>query len=60
MNHDHDNSTAAVFGKLIVLITAWLGSVTLADVQVGVSIVSGLAVLTYTVIKIIKELRGKA
>lgn len=58
MNHDHENSTA-VFGKLAVLIAAWFGSVTLADVQIGVSIASGLAVLTYTVIKIVKELRGK-
>lgn len=36
--------------KSLTLIGAWLGTITLAQVQTGIAILSGLAVLVYTVI----------
>lgn len=50
MSTEHNESGAAVVMKSLALIGAWFGTVTLAQVQTFVAIISGLAVLVYTVI----------
>jgi len=47
---DHQHHTEDVIVRMVGVIAAWLGSITLGDVQTVVGIVSGLAVLTYTVV----------
>lgn len=64
MSSEHTDSVAAAVGKSAAVAAAWYGSVTLADVQTVIGIVSGLAVLVYTVINIYiawrDKLRGKS
>lgn len=43
MNHHQENVWEAI-AKAAAWVAAWFGTVQLADVQVGVSIISGLAV----------------
>lgn len=57
MSTEHSDNAGAVFGKLALLVLAWLGSITLGQVQTVVGILSGLAVLGYTVFKWRKEMR---
>lgn len=59
MNSEHTDSVAAAVGKSAVVAAAWYGSVTLADIQTVIGIVSGLAVLVYTVINIYIAWRDK-
>ena len=49
MKH-HQTEGADVFARIVAVIAAWLGSITLGDVQTMVAILSGVAVLTYTVV----------
>lgn len=48
MKHEHSDM-AEVLTRVGAVIVAWVGSITLGDVQALVGIVSGLAVLVYTV-----------
>jgi hypothetical protein len=59
MSNEHTDSVATAAGKSAVVATAWLGSVALADVQAVIGIISGLAVLVYTVINIYIAWRDK-
>lgn len=49
MNDQHDSIGAAA-SKCIALIAAWLGTITVAQVQTSIAILSGLAVLIYTIL----------
>lgn len=59
MQHDHDALSTAL-AKVAALAAAWLGSVTLAEVQQVVSILSGLGVLIASAITIRNSLRPQA
>lgn len=50
MSTDHE-STAGSILKILAVIAAWFASWKLGDVQVMVAILSGLAVLAYTLVK---------
>ena len=39
-----------MFARIVAVVAAWLGSITLGDVQTVVAILSGIAVLTYTAV----------
>lgn len=56
MNNDHDTASAIVM-KTLVLIAAWFGTIKLADVQLMVSILSGLAVFVVAVLNARKLMR---
>lgn len=50
MSTEHNDSVGAAVMKSAALIGAWVGTVTLAQVQTIVAIISGFAVLVYTLI----------
>lgn len=58
MNSDHESTAGSVL-KIVTVIAAWFASWKLGDVQVMVAIFSGLAVLTYTVVKTYFLIRNK-
>jgi hypothetical protein len=47
------DTTAGVLTRVAGVILAWLGSVKLGDIQAFLAILSGLAVLIYTVLQIV-------
>lgn len=47
---DHKDTQGEIVGRMVAAVLAWIGSITLADVQLVVAILSGCAVLTYTVV----------
>ena len=47
----HNESTTEAVARIVISILAWFGSVKLGDIQAIVAIVSGVAVLTYTVMQ---------
>ena len=50
---DNPDSTMGAVAQIVGVILAWLGSLKLGDIQAGVAILSGLAVLAYTVMQIV-------
>jgi len=46
---DHQHGTEDVIVRMVTVVVAWLGSITLGDVQAVVGIISGAAVLVYTI-----------
>lgn len=55
----HHDTVGAVVGKVSLWIGAWLGTVTLASVQLWVSIVSGALVGALALVNLYKALRRK-
>ena len=48
MKHQTDTEAADVVARIIAVVGVWLGSITLGEVQTLVGILSGMAVLAYT------------
>ena len=46
---DHQHGSEEVIVRMVAVVAAWFGSITLGDVQAVVGIVSGAAVLVYTI-----------
>lgn len=44
---EHQEAVSAAIGRVVVTVFGWLGSITLADVQVVVSTLGGLIVAGY-------------
>jgi hypothetical protein len=47
------DTTMGIIARVIGVILAWLGSLKLGDIQASVAILSGIAVLLYTVLQIV-------
>lgn len=59
MGEHHDNTFLAVLAGSWKLLTAWLGSITLLQVQAGLGICSTLVVMGYTLWKWRREAKSK-
>jgi hypothetical protein len=59
MKHTPEHSNDETVARILAVVLAWLGSVTLADIQIFVAILSGLSVLTYTVLNTYVLVRDK-